>query len=362
MQRNQAQNGRKARGGAKANNPPKPTTARRNGGQRQAIVRAPAAQNRSARNRPQRDSGHREKERVATIVGSVAFGNVANIAVNPGLAESFPWLSGVAQHYERYRMDSFTVRYKNLKGTDSDGNVIMSFDYDTLDPAPSSAVVQTQSTVYVDGAPWRIFEMKVPTDGTKKFIRAGGIAGADLKTYDFGRVFVSAEGCADTSDHGYLEFEYHVTLFEKQTAGASSVANRCYTSWNLSANTAALSASAVLDIDEPASVASSDVPTNVNGTITLGSAGFYRVYADVSWIGGGGVADSDSTVEIRVDGASQTPPVLMYASNPANGSSQGSLGCLVESDGTTTVDLYYNDGAGTHLFRQDACRLSVCAQ
>jgi hypothetical protein len=287
---------------------------------------------------------------------------VANIAVNPGLAESFPWLSGVAQHYERYRIDSFTVRYKNLKGTDSDGNIIMSFDYDTLDPAPASAVVQTQSTVFIDGAPWRIFEMKVPTDGTKKFIRSTGIAGADLKTYDFGRVFVSAEGCADDSDHGYLEFEYHVSLFEKQTAGATTYANRCYSSWNLSANTAALSASAVLDIDEAAVTAAADAPTNVNGTITLGSPGFYRVSADVSWLSS--AADADSTVEIRVDGASQTIPVKMFVGAYSNTSSSysGSLSCLVESDGTTTVDLYYNDGSGNHTFLGDACRLSVCAQ
>jgi hypothetical protein len=294
-------------------------------------------------------------------VGSVAFASVANIPINPGLAESFPWLSGVAQHYERYRMDSFTVRYKNLKGTDSDGNIIMSFDYDTLDPAPATAVVQTQSTVYVDGAPWRIFEMKVPTDGAKKFIRSSSIAGADLKTYDFGRVFVSAEGCADESDHGYLEFEYHVTLFEKQTAGSSSVVNRCYTSWNLSSDTASLSSDAVLDIDEAASTASADVPTNVNGTVTLGSAGYYRVDADLSWISSS--ADATSTVEIRVDGASQSIPVKMFVGGTsATTAYSGSLSCLVLSDGTTTVDVFYNNGTGNHTFKGDACRLSVCAQ
>jgi hypothetical protein len=261
-------------------------------------------------------------------------------------------------------MDSFTVRYKNLKGTDSDGNIIISFDYDTLDPAPSSAVVQTQSTVYVDGAPWRIFEMKVPTDGTKKFIRSGGIAGADLKTYDFGRVFVSAEGCADDSDHGYLEFEYHVTLFEKQTAGVSSVSNRCYTSWNLSTNTAALAASTILDIDESVVIAASDAPTNVSGTITLGSAGFYRIEADLSYISPGLSTDATSTVEIRVNGASQAIPVLAYAGAPANSSSPYSisLSCLVQSDGTTTVDLFFNFGVTVHTFLADACRLSVCAQ
>jgi hypothetical protein len=130
-------------------------------------------------------------------------------------------LSGHAALYESYTVHSLTFRYKNLKGTDADGNILMSFDYDTLDAPPVSAIAQSQSTVWIDGAPWRIFEMKVPAGRRKLFTRSSIISGTDLKTYDFGRLHVSAEGCADESAHGYLEVEYNIELMDKQVGGST---------------------------------------------------------------------------------------------------------------------------------------------
>jgi len=323
-----------------------------------ALVRAPAAMNRGSRSRVQRTVTHRECERVGTVVGSVSFANVLNLAINPGLAESFPWLSGVAQHYERYRIDSLKVRYKNLKGTSSDGNVLMSFDYDTLDAGPTSAVVATQSTIYEDGAPWRIFEMTVRPDGTKKYIRQGAVAGADLKTYDMGRLWISAEGCADTSDHGYIELEYVVSLFEKQTAaGASVAANSKVAIFNLP-STQTMSAVGVVEItEEVVNIASG--PTNVGGVVTL-PLGNWLVTAEASEYSS--AIDSTATLEIRVDGASMSIPCLIWPGGGATGDRSACSGTtFVQSDGTTTVDLYFNAAAPTHYFQQDACRLILVA-
>lgn len=326
-------------------------------------ILAPVAQNQSARSksRGQQTITHKECERVDTIVGSVNFASVGNYAINPGLASSFPWLSGVAQHFERYRMDSFKVRYKNLKGTSSAGNILMSFDYDTLDAGPNTAVIQTQSTVYVDGAPWRIFEMNVPTDGSKKYIRSSAIAGADLKTYDFGRVWVSAEGCADTSDHGYLEFEYSVTLFEKQTSSSvgSTPTNNSVAVWNLSADTAALAASAVIEITEEATTISGLSITNASGVITL-PQGVWLCTAEAYWTGGG-TSGAGSGIEFRVDSASIVPPVKCVPYTASGQNSNGSITCLVISDGTTTLDLYFNYGTPTCAFKQDGCRIIIQA-
>lgn len=323
------------------------------------LERAPVAMNRSAKSRAERAVSHSECERVATVAGSVSFASVGNYAINPGIASSFPWLSGVAQHYERYRIDSLLIRYKNLKGTSTDGNIIMSFDYDTLDDGPSTAVLQTQSTVYLDGAPWRILEMRVPTDGSVKYIRTAAIAGADLKTYDFGRVWVSAEGCADTSDHGYLEFEYRVSLFEKQSATVSGPINRTYSQWNLAADTAALSASAVIDVSESLTTATSDAPTNASGSITL-PVGFWNVQIEAS--AKSSAVDATATIEIRKDGAPQAPPVKSFLGGyAANDIDCAMASCVIESDGTTTVDLYFNKGAGNYTFLGDACRISTRA-
>jgi len=158
----------------------------------------------------------RECERIATVVGSVAFSNGGKIICNPGIAASFPWLSGHAALFENYKVHNLTYRYKNLKGSTAPGNILLSFDYDTLDTSPSTAIEATQSTYYIDGAPWRVFQLKVPTDGRRLFTRRAAVVGADLKTYDMGALHISTEGCADTTPHGYLEVEYDIEFFNKQ--------------------------------------------------------------------------------------------------------------------------------------------------
>jgi hypothetical protein len=118
----------------------------------------------------------------------------------------------------------------------------------------------------------------------------------------------------------------------------------------------------VLDISEAVVVVSSDAPTNASGVITLTAAGFYLVTADVSFAGA--AKTIDTTVEIRVDGVAQAIPVLAYLPGETSSTNRSStsLSCLVESDGTTTVSLWYNDGSTTFVFYEDGCRLSVCAQ
>lgn len=299
---------------------------------------APVALNRSSVQSGRNSSRYRECERVQTVSGAVNYTVVANLACNPGLPGSFPWLAGHAALYEKYILHSVTYRYKNLKGTSSDGNIIMSFDYDTLDAAPTSAVLQTQSTVYIDGAPWRIFEMKVPApDRSPLFIRGTDLARVDLKTYDFGRLFVAAEGCADTSDHGYLEVEYDIELFDKQTGTSGSGSSQSTIAmFNLSSS----SAGSILPFNEE--VQSGLNVTNASGVFTLGSSGTYLVHVDYTRNGVG-----DST--IHVNGSEPAIPIR-------SATNTSSMHGLVDSDGSTTVAVASLGGSVT--WTGDYCRIS----
>lgn len=189
------------------------------------VVMAPVAQNRSAGQTRGNSLRFKECERISTVNGSIAFSVTGSQPCNPALSGSFPWLSGHAALFERYRVHKLVYRYKNLKGTATNGNILMSFDYDTLDNSPATAIEMTQSTVYADGAPWRIFELNVPTDKRDLFTRTGTVSGADLKTYDMGKLNIAAEGCADTSPHGYLEVEYDIELFMKQSIASGTTAS-----------------------------------------------------------------------------------------------------------------------------------------
>lgn len=185
---------------------------------------APVAINRSYQQRATNQSIRiKETERIGTVMGSNAFSVVGNYPLNPGLPSSFPWLSATASQYEKYRVHKITYRYKNLKGTASDGNILMAFDFDSLDAPPTSAIQMTQYTRCTDGSPWRIFEMSIVPTGAELYTRSGIPAGADLKTYDLGRLFVAAEGCADSSAHGYLEVEYDIELMKKQSPASGGV-------------------------------------------------------------------------------------------------------------------------------------------
>lgn len=302
-------------------------------------VRAPVAQNRSSRQKGRNGQRYHECERILTVPGSVGFSVSSSIPLNPGLSSSFPWLSGHGQLFDKYRVRSLTYRYKNLKGTSTDGNILMSFDYDALDSAPSSALQMTQATRWVDGAPWRIFELKVPVDGRTLFTRSKTVIGSDLKTYDMGTLHIASEACADTSDHGYVEVEYDIELLDKSPLGAGTPAAKHTSMFNLSVNTASgVNVPVAFDemIVNPLGVSVS------SGTFTLPEGAFICTFEHQASVA--------CAPEIFIDGVNISP--LVTCNIGAN--LTGSYSAYVVSDGTTTVSS--RNSAGTVTYTGDKNR------
>lgn len=160
-----------------------------------------------------------------TGVYSTGSDGVSAFQVNPGLASMFPWLSGIATSFEKYKVHSLTFRYKNIQGSNASGNVVMAFDYDPLDVTPASPQECTKSSTYIDGAVWRIFELKIPNLSKDLYVRQSVVPGTDLKTYDYGQLFVAMEG-APVATLGYIEVEYDIELFMRQAAiGLSGISS-----------------------------------------------------------------------------------------------------------------------------------------
>jgi len=163
-----------------------------------------------------------ERERVATLSGSAAFKVQLTFRINPALPTFLPWLSTMAQLYEKYRVKSIRVMYHNLCGTNTAGNVLMAFDPDVLDGAPADAVAFSQSTRYIDGAPWRMLTLNIPGSNQSYFTRSGAQpTGSDLKTYDYGQVHIATEAMADATSVGYIEIAYDIEFLERQPAPTS---------------------------------------------------------------------------------------------------------------------------------------------
>jgi hypothetical protein len=321
-----------------------------NKGSRTQTIRAPAAQNKSSRQSGRTRQSYRESERVTTISGSVAFNVVDSLPCNPGLAGSFPWLSGHASLYDKYRVKKLIYKYKNLKGTNSDGNVLMSFDYDTLDCAPTTAVEMTQSTLYVDGAPWRLFQLSVKPDGRELFVRTGLVAGADLKSYDMGRLHIATEGCADTSDHGYLEVEYDIELFDKSPLGGNAFNNTRASEFNNASGQDISSTSAVLLCSE---VVTNPLSISEASGVYTPPAGAYLVLCEVTGNGNGIIE-----LEMEVDGASLSPAVLSGATSV--GATVLALHHVITFDGTQTCR-FRMDGSTSCVTTADSGRVVFLA-
>jgi hypothetical protein len=304
------------------------------------LKKAPAAQNRSSMNSRRSSLRFRESERIGTVAGSSSFAIVLDLSCNPGLPGSFPWLSGHANLYEKYRVHKLVYRFKNLKGTDTDGNILMSFDYDTLDSPPASAIEMTQSTRWIDGSPWRIFELAVPTDGRILFTRSSTPATADLKTYDMGRVFVAAEGCSDTTDHGYLEVDYDIELIDKASVSTGSPAlSVALSQWNQSSS----GSTSPIPFDE--NIVNGLSLVNTSGVISL-PAGHYLVLVETATGTGGGV------FELRQGGSSMTPPTKIVC----GANETGSLTRYVSAASTDTIEMFFNSGP---TYVADSTRLTI---
>ncbi len=161
---------------------------------------------------------HKRRERIATINGSVSLAYPFVGEFNPGNEQMFPWLSGIANHYDRYRVEQAKLIYVPTAGTDVDGTVTIHFDPDVIDGPPTSVEEASQSAHYVTTSSWREVSLVIPGRGTLFTKSRGQVIpiSTDLKTYDLGMVSVLTQGQANSNAIGYLEMEYVVHLLDAQ--------------------------------------------------------------------------------------------------------------------------------------------------
>jgi hypothetical protein len=164
-----------------------------------------------------------QDEFIMDVHGSTNFAVGASLAINPGQATTFPWLSTIANRYEKYRFVKLRFYYKPMvtqyTANYNTGKVMMNCDYDASDPGPTSKQQVEDSEPHVDGMPYQSFsfaldprEMNGMTSDAH-YVRPGGLpGGTDIKTYDVGNLFLSTVGQTDTGLIGELHVEYDIEL------------------------------------------------------------------------------------------------------------------------------------------------------
>lgn len=191
----------------------------------QRVTKAPVAESRSLLTpRPLVHQRHdsirvRHREFLWDIIGSTEFA-WDNFAVNPGVAETFPWLSQIANRYESYRFHSLRFVYEPATSTATSGTVMLACDYDASDVGPETKTVMMSYKNAVRSAPWAECRNESdPSDLRKSvtyYVRSGAVASTDIKTYDVANFYIATSGQAASTAIGELYVEYDVELLTPQ--------------------------------------------------------------------------------------------------------------------------------------------------
>lgn len=149
--------------------------------------------------------------------------NVEMYPVNIGQAKTFPWGSIVAKNYEKYHFTYLEFYYKKevsqFAANGTTGKVIMSFDSDAADGAPTNKQAMEDQEPHADCMPSENLSLKIPKKmlsplmNNAHFIRPAGLPGAaDIKTYDVGNFQIATQGTTANGAIGELHVRYKCIL------------------------------------------------------------------------------------------------------------------------------------------------------
>jgi hypothetical protein len=163
----------------------------------------------------------RHREPLGPISGSIGYVYSVH-SLNPGLATTFEWLSGIAKNYEAYKFHSLSFEYVNRCNANFTGGVVMAPDYDATDAPPGTLQRLEQYQGAYDGSVWKdglcvLNPRGMGILGPMRYVRTGPLlANQDLKTFDLGKMYIGRQGQENTNVIGELWVAYDVELFVPQ--------------------------------------------------------------------------------------------------------------------------------------------------
>lgn len=167
----------------------------------------------------------RHKEFLGEIKGKQAFTIQKTIALNPGVVESFPWLSGIAAKFQEYKLRGAVYHYVPTSGNAVSstnaalGTVMMHTTYRADESAPSSKQELLNEYWANEGVPSQPFCHPIECDPKENpynlhYVRSSDLpTGKDRLLYDMGTTYVAVSGMqADDIVVGDLWVTYEVEL------------------------------------------------------------------------------------------------------------------------------------------------------
>jgi len=165
---------------------------------------------------------YRHEEYLGDVTSSEDW-ELTQFHVNPGLAESFPWLSTIASNFQKYRINGLVFYLKSTSSSaianTSDlglGTVLGAFQYNVYDPPPSSKVEFLALSGSGSGKPSDDHIYPMECDPSKiqfknLLVRSKGQVD-DLAKYDHATLNLATVGFPGVYNLGELWVSYDVTL------------------------------------------------------------------------------------------------------------------------------------------------------
>lgn len=162
------------------------------------------------------------REYLGDIMGTAAFNNTA-YPLNPGMAATFPWLSGISDAYQEYRFHGIVFEFRPLitdfVTSGAPGVVVMATNYNADVPTYATKQQMENSEFAVSIKPTIALMHGVECATTQtilpqRYIRSGAVpAGQDYRLYDYGN-FQFATQNNPTQNLGELWVSYCVEFFK----------------------------------------------------------------------------------------------------------------------------------------------------
>jgi len=165
----------------------------------------------------------RHREYITDLNTVVAFA-VSTFPVNPGMSQTFPWLSGLAQRFEKYKFHQLRFVYETTTSTTTIGSQLMALDYDAADGPPPSKAAMMSYAGATRSAYWANDSIQLRTDNKNRYVRVAQLdSHLDIKTYDVANFIEGGSGAAAVVQCGELYVEYDVELSIPHLLSVSSL-------------------------------------------------------------------------------------------------------------------------------------------
>lgn len=275
----------------------------------------------------------RHREYLQDISSSSAFTTQGTFYINPGLSQTFPWLSQIASSFQQYKIHGLCAVFKStsadaVSSTNAAlGSVIVSFNFNPTQPLFTNKQQQLETDFACDEKPTVSFiaPMECARSQTaipELYVRQTGLASnQNQQLYDMALMQVSTQGSQAVFTAGELWLTYDIELIKPIT----SLSSAGYFYHLVMAGTISTSAYFGTTTTVPSTASNFSYINNYyyNNAVIYFKWAFYSIVYGT----GGSVATTAPTVTLT-SGASQ---LVMFA----NGTS-----ATFGSSGTTTSCLF----------------------